>query len=130
MSQRSRFLVSPYAALALTAAAAIAPAAVHAQAVFGTIVGTVTDPTGAVIPNATIIVTDPSKGTSQTVQSNGSGNYTVSRLIPDTYTVKASAQGFTAAETDNVIVHPAVGQRRRQHGHRAEAVAGSAQREP
>jgi hypothetical protein len=104
MSQRSRFLVSPYAALALTAAAAIAPAAVHAQAVFGTIVGTVTDPTGAVIPNATIIVTDPSKGTSQTVQSNGSGNYTVSRLIPDTYTVKASAQGFTAAETDNVIV--------------------------
>jgi len=38
-----------------------------AQAVFGSIVGTVTDPTGAVVPNATVVVTDVSKGTSQTV---------------------------------------------------------------
>jgi hypothetical protein len=41
----------------------------EAQAVFGSIVGTATDSTGAVIPNATIVVTDVSKGTSQTVQS-------------------------------------------------------------
>jgi len=75
-----------------------------AQAVFGSIVGTVTDPTGAVVPNATVVVTDVSKGTSQTVQSNGSGNYSVSRLIPDTYTVKATAQGFSPAEADNVVV--------------------------
>ena len=75
-----------------------------AQAVFGSIVGTVTDPTGAIVPNATVVVTDVSKGTSQTVQSNSSGNYSVSRLIPDTYTVKATAQGFAPAETDNVIV--------------------------
>jgi hypothetical protein len=75
-----------------------------AQAVFGSIVGTVTDPTGAVVPNATVVVTDVSKGTSQTVQSNGSGNYSVSRLIPDTYTVKATAQGFDPAEADNVII--------------------------
>ena len=78
-----------------------------AQAVFGTIVGSVTDPTGAVVPNATVVVTDPSKGTSQTVQSNASGNYTASRLIPDTYVVKASAQGFTAAESDGVVVSAA-----------------------
>src|SRR6202041_1270789 len=76
----------------------------YAQAVFGSIVGTVTDPTGAVVPNATVVVTDVSKGTSQTVQSNGSGNYSVSRLIPDTYTVKATAQGFDPAEADNVII--------------------------
>jgi hypothetical protein len=78
-------------------------ARISAQAVFGSIVGTVTDPTGAVVPNATVVVTDVGKGTSQTVQSNASGNYTVSRLIPDTYTVKATAQGFSPAETDNVI---------------------------
>ena len=76
----------------------------YAQAVFGSIVGTVTDPTGAVVPNATVVVTDVSKGTTQTVQSNGSGNYSVSRLIPDTYTVKATASGFTPARADNVIV--------------------------
>src|ERR1700692_4715485 len=76
----------------------------YAQAVFGSIVGTVTDPTGAVVPDATVVVTDVSKGTTQTVQSNGSGNYTVSRLIPDTYTVKATAKGFNPAQADNVIV--------------------------
>jgi hypothetical protein len=80
-----------------------APSAV-AQAVFGSIVGTVTDPTGAVVPNATVIVTDVSKGTTQTVKSNASGNYTVSRLIPDTYDVKASAPGFSSAEAADVQV--------------------------
>ena len=79
-------------------------ASAYAQGVYGSIVGTVTDSTGAVVPNATVIVTDVSKGTSQTVQSNASGNYSVSRLIPDAYTVKASAQGFAAAEADNVAV--------------------------
>ncbi len=75
-----------------------------AQAVSGSIVGTVTDSTGAVVPNATVVVTDVGKGTSQTVQSNASGNYTVSRLIPDTYSVKATAPGFSPAEANNVIV--------------------------
>jgi hypothetical protein len=75
-----------------------------AQAVFGSIVGTVTDSTGAVVPNVTVVVTDVSKGTTQTVQSNESGNYTVSRLIPDTYSVKATAQGFLPAQADNLAV--------------------------
>jgi Carboxypeptidase regulatory-like domain/TonB dependent receptor len=75
-----------------------------AQAVFGSIVGTVTDPTGAVVPNATIVVTDVSKGTTETVQSNGSGNYSASRLIPDIYGVKATAPGFNQATAENVVV--------------------------
>lgn len=90
-------------ALATLSFLAIHPGA-SAQGVFGSIVGTVTDSTGAIVPNATVIITDVSKGTSQTVQSNDSGNYTVSRLIPDSYTVKASAQGFSPAEADNVVV--------------------------
>ena len=77
---------------------------VLAQAVFGSIVGTVTDPTGAVVPNATVVVTDVGKGTSQTIKSNASGNYTASRLIPDTYSIKATAPGFATAEADNVQV--------------------------
>jgi hypothetical protein len=76
----------------------------HAQAVYGSIVGTNTDNTGALVPGATVVVTDNSKGTSQTVQSNPSGNYSVSRLIPDTYTVKATAPGFSPAEADNVVI--------------------------
>ena len=80
------------------------PLRLSAQAVFGSIVGTVTDPSGAAVPNASIVITDTSKGTSQTVQSNASGNYTASRLIPDAYSVKATAQGFSPAEADNVTV--------------------------
>ena len=76
----------------------------HGQAVFGSIVGTVADPTGAVIPNATITVTDVNKGISQTATTNASGNFTVSRLIPDTYVVKATASGFTPAQSSNVTL--------------------------
>jgi hypothetical protein len=76
----------------------------RAQAVFGSILGTVTDPSGAVIPNATVTVTDVNKGISQVVKTNATGNFEVTRLIPDTYTVKAASNGFTAAETANVAV--------------------------
>ena len=76
-----------------------------AQAVFGTIYGTVTDSTGAAIPNATVVVTDTAKGVKQTVQSNESGNYRIDRLIPDTYTVNVTASGFAPIETNGVVVN-------------------------
>jgi hypothetical protein len=81
--------------LLLTAVYALAmtPAA-FGQAVYGSIFGTVTDGTGAVIPNATVTVTDVAKGTSTTAQSNGSGEFTVDHLIPDTYDVSVAASGF------------------------------------
>ena len=63
---------------------ALSPLA-HGQAVYGSIFGTVTDPTGAVVPNATVIVTDVSKGTSSNEVSNGSGEFTADHLIPDIY---------------------------------------------
>jgi hypothetical protein len=65
-----------------------------AQAVFGQIIGTVTAPDGAVVPNATITVTDVAKGTSTAFVSNGVGQFTADHLIPDIYDVKVSASGF------------------------------------
>ncbi|WP_263382563.1 TonB-dependent receptor [Granulicella arctica] len=64
------------------------------QAVYGSIYGTVTDNSGAVVPNATITVTDTAKGSSDSVQSNASGEFTVDHLIPDPYEVKISIAGF------------------------------------
>src|SRR6202042_1732000 len=89
--------------LYLTAALALllTPAAV-AQAVYGSIFGTITDNTGAVVPNATITVTDVSKNTSVTAQSSGDGQYRVQHLIPDTYKVDVSAPGFTTSSADSV----------------------------
>lgn len=99
----ARAALRPSVLLLLSFPFAAQPAA-WSQAVFGSIVGTATDPSGAVIPNATILVTDVSKGTTQTVQSNGTGNFSVSRLVPDTYSVKATAQGFSDATVDNIVV--------------------------
>ncbi|MBB5056962.1 hypothetical protein HDF16_001647 [Granulicella aggregans] len=76
-----------------------------AQAIFGQIAGTVTDSTGAAIPNATVVVSDVAKGTSITVTSNGDGQFTASHLIPDTYSVKVSAQGFKGFEQKGMEVH-------------------------
>src|SRR6266481_6250471 len=64
------------------------------QAVYGSIFGTVTDATGAAVPGATVTVTDVAKGTTVTVQSNASGDFTVEHLIPDVYDVKVDASGF------------------------------------
>lgn len=75
-----------------------------AQAVFGGIVGTVTDATGAAIPSATVTVTDVSKGTSVTITTNASGEFTVDHLIPDTYNVKVAAKGFKGFEQKAIQV--------------------------
>ncbi len=75
------------------------------QAVYGSIVGTVTDKSGAVIPNATITVTDVSKGTTTKVQSNEAGEFRVQHLIPDTYNVEAEARGFEKEQLNGVVVY-------------------------
>ncbi len=90
-------------ALALSAVLLSAGAS-YGQAIYGSLNGTVTDPTGAAIPNATVTVTDISKGTSVTVTANSSGAYTVEHLIPDSYAIKITAPGFTTFSTTGVNV--------------------------
>jgi hypothetical protein len=75
-----------------------------AQAVYGSILGTVTDPQGAAVAGAKVTVTDQNKGTVEATTSNDSGNYTVTHLIPDTYRVKVEAQGFKTSEQSDVVV--------------------------
>ena len=65
-----------------------------AQAVYGSIAGTVTDSSGAPIPNATVTVTSVERNTSTSVTSNDSGNYNQSHLIIGHYSVRVEAQGF------------------------------------
>src|ERR1700722_3858383 len=92
-------------ALALLAACVLAGSHLaSAQAVYGSIFGTVTDTTGAAVPNATVTAADVAKGTSVSVQSDGNGDYRVEHLIPDTYNVTAEATGFAKVTTQNVVV--------------------------
>jgi len=74
------------------------------QAVYGSIYGTITDTTGAVIPNAKITVTDISKNVSVSATANGSGQYRVENLIPDVYRVEAAAAGFNKGTVERVQV--------------------------
>jgi hypothetical protein len=78
--------------------------AAQAQAVYGSIIGTVTDPQGAAVANAKVTVLDQRKGTSDTTTTNESGNYSVTHLIPDVYTVRVEAPGFKASEQRDVNV--------------------------
>src|ERR1700727_2719328 len=103
--RRSRtFLYLTLAVSLSSLVSAFAPSAL-AQAVYGSIFGTVADNTGAVVPNATNTVTDVAKGTSVTTQSDASGGYRVQHLIPDTYRVEVDVQGFSKTTADNVVVY-------------------------
>jgi hypothetical protein len=74
------------------------------QAVFGSIIGTVTDPQGNAVAGAKVTVTSVTKSTAFQTITNESGNYSVTHLIPDTYKVHVEAAGFKAYDVPNVSV--------------------------
>ena len=61
------------------------------QAVYGSILGTVTDPSGAAVSGAKVTVTSETKNVSTETATNESGNYSVSHLTPDVYSVQFEA---------------------------------------
>src|SRR6202051_5374709 len=74
------------------------------QAVFGSILGTVTDAQGNAVSGAKVTVTSITKNTTFETTSNDSGNYTVTHLIPDDYKVAVEATGFKAYSVERVAV--------------------------
>jgi hypothetical protein len=93
---------STMALLAIGCLLTHAPA--RAQSVYGSVFGTVTDKTGAVVPGATITVTDEAKGTVETAVSNDSGEFNVGHLVPDVYDVKVEVKGFKSFVTKGIAV--------------------------
>ena len=75
-----------------------------AQAVTATLVGTVTDQAGSVIPNALVSITNQGTGTVTTANANESGNYNFTLLLPGTYTITVTASGFEKKITNGVSV--------------------------
>jgi hypothetical protein len=76
-----------------------------AQAVFGGVIGTVTDAQGNAVAGAKITVTSIGKSTSYEATSNESGNFAVTHLIPDAYKVTVEAAGFKVYEVASVQVN-------------------------
>ena len=73
--------------------------AAFGQAVFGNITGTVTDPTGAAVPKAEVVITDLDRGTIFQTTTNVDGNYTKTHLLAGRYEVKVTASGFAESVT-------------------------------
>src|SRR5450432_3320614 len=82
-----------------------------AQTFRGTILGTVTDPQGAVVPGAKVRVHNIDTGLERTTQTTADGSYSVPELPVGTYTVTVTQTGFQTAVTSNVAVDVA-GERR------------------
>src|SRR5947209_13357756 len=68
------------------------------QAIYGNILGTVTDKSGAAVPNVDVKITDLDRGTTSQVKTNESGNYEQTHLLAGRYKVSVAASGFAAFE--------------------------------
>jgi hypothetical protein len=75
-----------------------------AQVTTGSILGTVHDASGAVVPGATVTITDTGKGTTSIKQTDSEGNYDVPFLIPGTYNVSVEMTGFKRSVQSNIVL--------------------------
>lgn len=78
---------------------------VRAQAVFGSIYGTITDSSGAAVPNAKVSITEQNKNTRFEVTTDSEGAYLRTQLLPGVYTVEVTAAGFQKALLRDVQVN-------------------------
>src|SRR5712692_4639823 len=92
---------STLSALVLMLALACPPRA-FAQAVSATLIGTVTDSSGATVPNAVVTVTETQTGVSRKTSTTSDGVYTVPYLAPGVYRVEVEIAGFKKFSRDNV----------------------------
>ncbi|HTW49938.1 MAG TPA: carboxypeptidase-like regulatory domain-containing protein [Acidobacteriaceae bacterium] len=105
MQQSIRLSHMRYVLLVLLGIGLLFPSrAVWAQNAQGTIVGHITDPSGAVIAGAKVTVKDLTKNVVQTAVTNAAGDYTVPDLDPGPYSITAEATGFSQAQAGNVVL--------------------------
>src|SRR5678815_3715340 len=77
---------------------------VVAQEPFGSIEGSIKDPQGAVVQNATVTVRNIATNATRTVVSNDEGRYRILQLQPGNYEVKATATNFKQSVIESVAV--------------------------
>jgi hypothetical protein len=77
------------------------------QSTAGRVLGTITDQSGASLAGATVVVTDTQRGTSRSLTTDATGDYSVPDLIPGTYKIHVEAKGFKSVERPSVTVEVA-----------------------
>src|SRR5437762_11142641 len=76
----------------------------QAQLYTGSITGVVQDPTGAVIPNAAVVLTDTDKGLTYTATTDTAGRYVLRSLPPSRYSIRADAAGFRPEVQGGIVI--------------------------
>jgi hypothetical protein len=95
-------IVASFAILAI----GLMAAPLHAQVLYGSIVGVVQDASGSAIPAATVTILNKDTNLTQETVSNENGEYTITNLQPGRYDVKVGLQGFREFVKTNVPVTP------------------------
>ncbi|MGH9377364.1 MAG: carboxypeptidase regulatory-like domain-containing protein [Terriglobia bacterium] len=88
--------------VALVAVVCVFPPSALGQAVNGSVVGTVTDSSGAVVPHAKVTITNLGTNVSEPAMTDGNGYYSFPDLPPSTYKVAVAKQGFTSVVRSGV----------------------------
>lgn len=96
--------MNPRKIFAMFALAVMFAALGYSQAVNATMLGSVTDSSGAIIANAKVTITEASTGVSRTTTTNESGNYTFPNVSPGTYVVTTEQPGFKKESRTGVAV--------------------------
>ena len=90
--------------LKATLAVLFSSLALFGQANYGRIFGTVTDPTAAVLPGATVSIIDTQRGLARSLTTDEVGLFNAPALIPGTYTVRVEVPGFKTLARENVVL--------------------------
>src|SRR5579884_1749314 len=80
------------------------PKAGSAQVLYGTLVGHVTDPSGAAVPGAKVRITNQGTNISTETTTNASGDYTFTNIVAGTYTLQITQQGFRTYQRRDIPV--------------------------
>jgi outer membrane receptor protein involved in Fe transport len=106
MTFSPRFMRHSWPALAILATLWLGQTHASAQAIYGTVTGTVTDDSGAAIPGATVSLTNQSTGLTLDAVTDETGTYTVRNVTAGPYTLRASLQGFKEYVQTGIPVTP------------------------
>jgi hypothetical protein len=104
MNSSSHLRAAPYFIL-LVLALTVSCTPAHAQSLgsAGTVSGVVTDPNGAVVPNATVTIANPVTGYTRTINADADGSFRFNDVPPNNYHINVSASGFDAAHQDLTV---------------------------
>ncbi|PYT95033.1 MAG: hypothetical protein DMG38_28415, partial [Acidobacteria bacterium] len=76
----------------------------HGQVLYGSVTGTVTDPSGAIVPGAQVTVTNEATGLKRQTTTDAAGNYRVLDLPQGNYTIEVTASGFKPLKVTSIAV--------------------------